>query len=81
MFHCKLRTLLILLAVMPPMLSGTWLGYSRYLRYCDDLEQARIKAEREEIDLILQNILYGTSARTVWQGKLLDDSLRADNCQ
>ena len=31
----RLRTLLILLAVMPPIIAGAWQGYERYSAYRD----------------------------------------------
>jgi len=76
----RLRTLLIVLALGPPVLAGAWFGYFEYLRYRDHLEEQRIAAEREETDLVLQQILYDASARTVWQGKLLDDLPPLSDC-
>jgi hypothetical protein len=77
----RLRTLLIVLALGPPVLAWAWVGYFDYLRYRDRLEQERIAAEQEEMDLVMAQLLYDTSRRTVWQGKLLDDlNINIDEC-
>ena len=64
----RLRTLLILLAVGPPVLAGTW------FRYLDHHERQRLAADRE-LELVLTQLLYDTKARTVIQfsGSLLQD--------
>jgi hypothetical protein len=50
----KLRTLLILLAIEPPMLAGVWFYYVAYV------ERQRIAAEQLEIDTII-TVLYDDS--------------------
>jgi len=63
----RLRTLLVLLAVGPPISAWVWSKYSEYI------ERQRVAAQQAEMNLVLSQILYDTSQRTVWQGKLLDD--------
>src|SRR6266850_868021 len=64
----RLRTLLILLAVGPPVLAGTW------FRYLDHHERQRLAADRE-LELVLTQLLYDTKTRTAIQfsGSLLHD--------
>jgi len=68
MMRFRLRTLLILLAILPPMIAGMWFSY------LDFRERQRLAADRE-IQLVLAQILYDTQNRTVIQysGSLLVD--------
>jgi hypothetical protein len=64
----RLRTLLIALTIAPPVIAGAWFSYRDYC------ERQVITADRE-LELVLQQILYETKARTTIQfpGSLLPD--------
>ena len=53
----RLRTLLILLAVGPPLVAGVWFGYLDYR------ERQRI-AEEQRMDRMLGELLYPPGPRT-----------------
>lgn len=63
MFHYRLRTLLILLAIVPPLIAWVWFGYVQYQQY---RERQRLLAEQAQRDLIVR-ILFASSPRSrVW---------------
>ena len=64
MFRYKLRTLLILLAILPPLIAWIWFGCVQYQKY---RERQRLLAEQAKIDRIVQ-IILSNSDRTVWPG-------------
>jgi hypothetical protein len=65
MMRYRLRTLLILLAILPPMVAWTWFGY---WAYCDYRERQRLAAEQAKRDLVFQRI--SSMSPVVWQAVL-----------
>jgi len=65
----SLRTLVLMVALGPPILSGAWSVYRDY--------RERVERERER-DFILAQILHETTSRKIWQGSLLDDLVAAE---